>query len=260
MIPEHWHIFPVNIDKTPATPNGHLDARPAAEWRGPEGSLISQCRSHPDNGWAVSCAASGLLVVDIDPRNGGDRSFDELIEKHGHWPETLTAYTGGGGLHFYFQKPDVPKFRKTLAHGIDIKVNGYVVIPPSMHASGRPYEWANQAPIAELPAWALALVVPFVPDDQYQRTGDAATCFLARAFDAAGMLGREIDPDRVCVRCPWELAHTAATSDSSTIIFGPTETHPLGRFWCSHTSHGNASAGAVLDALPVVALAKAVRV
>jgi hypothetical protein len=33
-------------------------------------------------------AVSNLVVLDIDPKNGGDKTFQELIEKHGELPET----------------------------------------------------------------------------------------------------------------------------------------------------------------------------
>ncbi len=261
MIPPHWHIFPVDIQKRPLTKNGHLDALPkeqalATWWND------SQFRSDtglPESGWAVSCAASGLLVVDVDPRNGGLETIERLQAEHGPFPETLAALTGGMGVHLYFRKPEGDKFRKTLGPGVDIKCQGYVVLPPSPHASGMKYAWHNPgADIVDLPEWALAMVLPFTPDDQYEPIGEAGTCFLARAFDAAGMLGREIDALRVCVRCPWEDAHSNAGSDTSTIIFAPTADTPLGRFYCSHTSHGPKGLGEVVDMLPAEALAGAI--
>ena len=40
---------------------------------------------------------SGLLVVDIDPRNGGDESWESLVSKGGSLPATAEQITGGGG-------------------------------------------------------------------------------------------------------------------------------------------------------------------
>jgi len=41
---------------------------------------------------------SGWLVLDIDPRHGGDASLTALIEEHGgEWLHTMQARTGGGG-------------------------------------------------------------------------------------------------------------------------------------------------------------------
>jgi len=44
---------------------------------------------------------SGIWVLDVDPRDGGDVSLRKL----GPLPETATVRTGGGGRHFFFQYP-----------------------------------------------------------------------------------------------------------------------------------------------------------
>jgi hypothetical protein len=116
--------------------------------------------SHPSANIGVPTgAATGFLVVDCDPRNGGPAERDELIRRFGPIPDTAEVITGGGGRHLFFQYSGgtVPK---TLATGIDLKGDGgYVVAPPSMHASGRRYEVdgldgakAFLSPAA-LPAW-----------------------------------------------------------------------------------------------------------
>ena len=52
----------------------------------------------------VTGKISGLLVIDVDPRHGGNKSLDDLFKKHGK-PKTYVVGTGGGGLHLYFQYP-----------------------------------------------------------------------------------------------------------------------------------------------------------
>jgi hypothetical protein len=85
--------------------------------------------------------ASGLLFLDIDPRNKGDESWESLVAKHGQPPDTAEQVTGGGGRHIAFRDPGVP-VPKELAPGIDIKsTGGYIVVAPSIHATGRRYEW-----------------------------------------------------------------------------------------------------------------------
>src|SRR5271154_5989908 len=59
-------------------------------------------------------AASGLLVLDVDPRNGGVDSLESLIMKHGHFSGTAEQVTGGGGRHFFFS-PFGGSLPKTLA-------------------------------------------------------------------------------------------------------------------------------------------------
>jgi len=38
---------------------------------------------------------SGVVVLDIDPRNGGDKSLAKLVKEHGPLPATLHVKTGG---------------------------------------------------------------------------------------------------------------------------------------------------------------------
>jgi hypothetical protein len=50
-------------------------------------------------------SASGVVIIDIDPRHGGDREFAKLKQRFGLPPRTLTCDTGGGGQHYYFRAP-----------------------------------------------------------------------------------------------------------------------------------------------------------
>ena len=105
---------------------------------------------------------SGLLVIDIDlPK--AQPSLDRLVQLGKALPDTLTARTGGGGLHLYFRHPDrtlpnttgrLPGVDETL-DGIDVRARGgYAVAPPSLHISSGKYLWtdANQ-PLEDLPDW-----------------------------------------------------------------------------------------------------------
>ena len=110
---------------------------------------------------------SALVVLDIDPRNGGDDSYCELREKFRHGPETSIVHTGSGGAHEYFRHPGAGLIhcRSHLAgfRGIDVKADGgYVVAPPSIHPNGLEYRWDTTyclesfAP-APTPGWLLEL-------------------------------------------------------------------------------------------------------
>ncbi|MGD9530544.1 MAG: bifunctional DNA primase/polymerase [Dehalococcoidia bacterium] len=105
--------------------------------------------------------ADDVVVVDIDPRAGGDDSLARLELQHGPLPRTLTAKTGGGGWHYWFTGRSK---RGTLGAdhpGIDVKgSSGYLVLPPSVHASGRPYEWLDVRPAEYLPGWLHDLLNP----------------------------------------------------------------------------------------------------
>jgi hypothetical protein len=101
-------------------------------------------------------AESGILVIDIDPRHGGDKSLIGL----GTLPQTATVATDGGGKHLYFKMPaaDIRNSAGKLGPGLDIRANGgYVVAPPSKHVSGGEYKWLidPRAGLADLPQFIL---------------------------------------------------------------------------------------------------------
>src|SRR5262245_25088775 len=57
----------------------------------------------------IGLATGGVVVLDVDPRHGGDRSLADLEAKFGALPSTVRASTGGGGQHIYFR----PKYQMT---------------------------------------------------------------------------------------------------------------------------------------------------
>lgn len=101
----------------------------------------------------------GLAVLDVDPRNGGASALAALTRDHGALPRTWTAATGGGGLHIWvgYGGP----LRVALVPGVDLKsVKGYLLVEPSVHASGRVYRWLNAEPVAPAPGWLRRLLDP----------------------------------------------------------------------------------------------------
>jgi hypothetical protein len=106
-------------------------------------------------------AASGLAVIDIDPRNGG-RLLPDLM------PPTRCVATGDGGWHLHYRYPGGP-LAKDLKHrgypGIDVKADGgYVVAPPSIHpGTRRPYRWAWDRPVIEMSPPLIAACRPAEP-------------------------------------------------------------------------------------------------
>lgn len=94
-----------------------------------------------------------MVAVDVDVCHDGHLNLAALVREHGHLAPTRTAWTGGGGLHALYRAPG--PYNGTLCRGVDLKGNemGYIVVAPSLHISGRRYEWANDLPIAVAPTW-----------------------------------------------------------------------------------------------------------
>ena len=131
--------------KHPATGRGMLDATDDPDvinrWFGRESGVQ----------FNIGIPAGEIgLVVDIDPRNGGEESYQRLAQIHGDFHEILGAVcvkTGGGGEHWWFSTDEeVRKFKLDDYPGIDFQGAGsYVLAPPSVHASGERYRFASWA-------------------------------------------------------------------------------------------------------------------
>lgn len=142
---------PNNRGKHPATPHGFKSATTNAD-------VIRNWWQLQNYNIGVWCRY--FSVLDVDPRNGGDETLNDLIAKH-DMPDTVMAITGGGGNHYLFVVPEGKKLKSGL-RGIDIKdAGGYIVVEPSAHHSGNHYCWdsesdpLNGAKIAVAPAWLL---------------------------------------------------------------------------------------------------------
>ena len=154
-----WSVLPLRCG----------DKRPLIRWdtlqqaRAGAATLARWFVHWPDaNTGIVTGEISNLIVLDVDPKHGGDDSLEELERRFEKLPDTVEAQTGSGGRHLYFTHPGgfVPN-RAGLKQGIDLRGDGgYVVAPPSLHPSGQLYAWARRhspddIAIAALPRWLL---------------------------------------------------------------------------------------------------------
>ncbi len=106
---------------------------------------------------------SGFIAVDIDPRDGGDATWEDFLSRNGAVePATLIAQTGGAGRHVLFAYDPAVRVRSP-GKGVQIKADGgYIVAEPSTHVSGRRYAWSadgdpmNGGVLARLPPWLIA--------------------------------------------------------------------------------------------------------
>lgn len=135
--------------------------RPLVKWQqfqqtpADEATLTTWHQQYPGCNWAlITGAVSGVIVLDVDARRGGEASL-----RGRHLPPTRTTRTPGGGVHYYYQRPSgtVPCVPDILP-GCDLKADGgYVLVPPSS-IDGRAYEVVLDAPEAPAPAWLTTLL------------------------------------------------------------------------------------------------------
>ncbi len=109
----------------------------------------------------VGIATGDIVVIDVDPRHGGDETFRRIEPG---LPPTWRVLTGGGGIHLYFRNADNRDIRNSaslIGPGVDVRgVGGFVVGPGSNHVSGGMYSWdvdahPDDVPLAPLPDWLL---------------------------------------------------------------------------------------------------------
>lgn len=109
----------------------------------------------------VTGGISGIVALDIDPRHDGHETLHQLEARHGNLPPTWRFLTGGGGEHILFRHPGgkIANSAGSLGRGIDVRGDGgYIVAPPSIHISGRPYAISvdhhpDDVVLADLPDW-----------------------------------------------------------------------------------------------------------
>jgi hypothetical protein len=104
---------------------------------------------------------SGVIVVDVDDLT----ALESLERLNGSLPQTWQAETGSGGRHYYFRFDDrchALKNAVKFSGSLDCRTTGgYVLAPPSLHASGKRYRWIvspADCELATLPNWLLALI------------------------------------------------------------------------------------------------------
>jgi len=145
-----WAVFPL-IPGTKRPANKHGSAEATAD----VATINRWWAEFPAASIGMCPAKSGLYALDVDPRNGGDKSFEKLQTEHaGSLASPLMNMSGSGsGFHLLFKaRPDV-KYSGQPAEGIDGKHKGFIVLPPSLHPSGKLYAWSGGThPTVELVA------------------------------------------------------------------------------------------------------------
>ncbi len=133
--------------------------------------------------WGVSLKKSGLIVVDIDCKEGkhGADTLQTLELINGELPATLTVRSPSGGLHYYFRETNIVQHVCRLGKagfGLDVDSPNYTLVagcrlrrPPGLinhdywngshNAPDRPqYVVERDLPIAPAPDWFAEYLRP----------------------------------------------------------------------------------------------------
>jgi len=165
-----WYVLPVVPNgKIPATRHGVHDATTDQD------EIRRWWTENPEYNIGVAAGEkSGIVVFDIDPRNGGDASWENFKQTYGECPDTIQALTAGGGEHFLANY--APHMRSCkVAEGIDFLANGRYFLACPSDIEGRKYEWEASsdpfegvAPMAVPEAWNAAF-------EQHKKTSSSAS-------------------------------------------------------------------------------------
>ena len=153
-----WRLFPVEARGKLPLIKGWPEAATSDI-----AQLEAWAHQYPACNWGLATGTtSGLVVIDVDGVEGRASLAD--LERQGlTLPVTLTVTTGrtDGGEHRYYRPPSGVDIRndqsgKIGAH-VDVRgTGGFVVCPPSIHASGKQYRFLDpSAPVADLPGWVI---------------------------------------------------------------------------------------------------------
>jgi hypothetical protein len=98
-------------------------------------------------------------VLDVDGPSG-EQAIHELAATHGLQSSGPLVRTGGGGWHFYLVPTGLGNAQPRDLEHVDWRGRGgYVVAPPSRHASGHPYQWATNRDLDTPPGRVPAVLL-----------------------------------------------------------------------------------------------------
>lgn len=136
------------------------------------------------NGGNVGLNLGELVALDID-----SEEFERLANQH--LPETFSVRSGSGGEHRYFKSQWSGRSQFTAA-GDDLgsirSGNWYLVVPPSIHPNGEPYQVLREKPIQRIPEKQIEDFIGSIQSE----TGEPAN--TAGGAAAAGRVGSSSIP------------------------------------------------------------------
>ncbi len=135
----------------------------------------------------IGITTERLLVVDIDPRNGGDVTAQSLALVE-DFPKTLCSRSARGGSHMLYALPEHVIVRggaDKLGKGVDIKSWGGLIVAAGSATKDGAYTWLNDRPVAPAPQWLIDRCKAAKPkkDNAGKRLVDEDGEAIDRAFE-----------------------------------------------------------------------------
>jgi hypothetical protein len=174
-----WRVVPIpEGEKGPRLPEWQRkatdDRRTICQWwrEAPRGNVGLVLGPQPSGEY--------LLALDVDGPEGEDALRRRQAE-HGDLPETRESRTGreDGGRHLLFTAPldtRIAQRPSALGNHLDAWGEGHqIVVPPSLHPSGRHYTWTSGGDPAPAPEWLLARLAPTAPVERLAAAAGATS-------------------------------------------------------------------------------------
>jgi len=125
--------------------------------------ILAWWTRHPQANIGLACGHR-FDVLDVDGPAGA-QAIRALAAEHGLESSGPLVRTGGGGWHFYLAPTGIGNVHPAGLAQVDWRGRGgYVVAPPSRHASGQQYQWTRgrdlDTPSVQVPAVLLERLQP----------------------------------------------------------------------------------------------------
>ncbi len=154
LLEKGFYVFPLRKDSKVPYKNFHWRELSSNQLR----KVLMWQRRYKNCNWAVDTGKSGLVVVDIDNKNGkrGSDQIAKLEEHYGKLADTYTIETPTGGLHAYFKGKSKSSTDK-IGSGVDVKSDGGYVVAEGSKLDGVAYEEIFKAEVASPAKWLIGL-------------------------------------------------------------------------------------------------------
>jgi hypothetical protein len=165
------HTFPLNRDKFPVVKEWNDRDFTPEQHRVDGFHGLGTCPGR----WPIN-----IMVFDIDGPQGRE-SWAQCLKQYGPLPDTWTVTTGRveGGEHLYYKVPDglyVKSTASKIGEKIDIRgTRGQAVLPPTVHRSGKVYQWHYAGKPCEIPDPAE---IPLLPEPWTQALIDTDNAYF----------------------------------------------------------------------------------